>query len=78
MTAPAADPLPWEAAIGFGIGRLGLAPDAFWRLTPRELAAVLRAASGGPGPRAPRRGDLGALMARFPDRRPDRPPDTGG
>ncbi|QFR31723.1 phage tail assembly chaperone [Ancylobacter sp. TS-1] len=51
--------------MAFGLGRLGLAPDAFWRMTPRELAA----AAGLAGPaRAPLdRARLDVLMARFPD-----------
>lgn len=28
-----------------GLGALGLAPEAFWALTPRELAAALRGAA---------------------------------
>jgi len=53
--------------MGFGLGVLRLAPDAFWRMTPRELAAAIEAL-------VPRRAvPLGrhafdALMRRFPDR----------
>lgn len=54
--------------IAFGIGRLGLAPDAFWNLTPREIAAIAGAAER--GPRAPGRSTLAALMAAHPDRPP--------
>ncbi len=49
-----------------GLGLLRLPPEQFWRMTPRELAAAL-------GVHAPRsghalhRGELDALMARFPD-----------
>ncbi|WP_425105586.1 rcc01693 family protein [Ancylobacter sp.] len=61
-----APPFPWEEAMAFGFGRLRLSSHAFWRLTPRELAAALRAFAG-PG-RAPLdRAGLAALMARFPD-----------
>ncbi|MFG1301689.1 rcc01693 family protein [Xanthobacter sp. V3C-3] len=52
--------------MGAGFGLLRLAPDGFWRMTPRELAAAVTAllpAQGGPLPRA----GLDALMARFPD-----------
>lgn len=48
-----------------GLGAMRLSPQAFWAMTPRELAAAL-----GPGARthgAPRRDDLAALMRRFPD-----------
>lgn len=59
-------PFPWETAIGLALGVLRLAPDAFWRMTPRELALALRAALGPPA--APfQRAALSALMTRFPD-----------
>jgi uncharacterized phage protein (TIGR02216 family) len=51
--------------IGFGLGRLGLAPAAFWAMTPRELAAVLRLFAAPEATADPRA--LAALMARFPD-----------
>ncbi|WP_367193727.1 phage tail assembly chaperone [Amorphus sp. 3PC139-8] len=44
MRAAAGDPVaafPWRAAMAVAIGRRGLAPEAFWRLTLRELRAVL-------------------------------------
>jgi len=44
---------------------LRLAPDAFWRLTPRELACA--AAGGDRRAAAPPRAALAALMDRFPD-----------
>lgn len=28
-------PFPWHEAMGFGLGVLRLAPDQFWRMTPR-------------------------------------------
>lgn len=53
--------------MAFGFGRLRLSSRDFWRLTPRELAAALRAWSG--PARAPLdRAGLAGLMARFPDR----------
>lgn len=59
-------PFPWRAAIGFGIGVLRLAPDAFWRMTPRELAFAIAAVRGEPAlPIA--RAALDALIHRFPD-----------
>ncbi len=39
-------PFPWEAAMRFGFGVLHLSSEAFWRLTPRELAAAFRAVAG--------------------------------
>ncbi|GGF53187.1 hypothetical protein GCM10007301_10810 [Azorhizobium oxalatiphilum] len=59
---------PWDAAMGFGLGCLRLAPRDFWAMTPRELAAAVRAVNGPPtrGAALDRAG-LAALMARFPD-----------
>ncbi len=55
--------------MGLGLGLLRLPPDAFWRMTPRELAAAAHGLRG--GTRAPAgaldRAGLAALMARFPD-----------
>ncbi|KKB82735.1 hypothetical protein VW29_15675 [Devosia limi DSM 17137] len=59
-------PFPWEAAMRFGFGVLRLAPAAFWALTPRELAAAFRAVAGD-RQGAPGRGELAAMMERFPD-----------
>lgn len=53
--------------IGVGLGVLGLEPGAFWCMTIKELEAALRARFG-PAPGVPpRRGDLDAMMQRFPD-----------
>jgi uncharacterized phage protein (TIGR02216 family) len=52
--------------MGFGFGVLRLAPDQFWRMTPRELAAAMRALT--PPHAAPlARGTFDVLMRRFPD-----------
>ncbi|MDQ0347191.1 putative phage protein (TIGR02216 family) [Ancylobacter vacuolatus] len=52
--------------MALGFGRLRLSARDFWALTPRELAAALRAFAG--PARAPLdRPGLAALMARFPD-----------
>ena len=61
-------PFPWKDAIGFGLGVLKLPPDAFWRMTPRELAAAIEAVSGRAAAPLPRAG-LEELMRRFPDER---------
>ncbi len=56
--------------MAFGLGVLRLAPDVFWRMTPREIAA----AAGALAPAAtsqPSRHALDALMQRFPDRGAD-------
>ena len=59
-------PFPWTQAMGFGLGALRLAPDAFWRMTPRELAAAMEGAFGSrAAPIDP--ASFAALRARFPD-----------
>jgi uncharacterized phage protein (TIGR02216 family) len=51
-----------------GLGRLGLAPDVFWRMTPRELDAALTGRFGtGVSASAPTRVELQDLMQTFPD-----------
>ncbi|WP_324290759.1 rcc01693 family protein [Ancylobacter sp. SL191] len=59
-------PFPWGAAMGFGLGRLALSSEAFWRMTPRELARAMEAVLG-PTRTPLDRARLTALMARFPD-----------
>jgi len=56
--------LDWPGLLRLGLGRLGLAPDAFWNLTPAEFYLML-----GPDPgQAPMPRDrLRGLMAEFPD-----------
>lgn len=58
---------PWREAIGFGLGVLKLAPEHFWRMTPRELAYAIEAASGRSAPLD--RAALKQLMTRYPDGR---------
>jgi len=54
----------WNGLMRLGIGRLRLAPDTFWAMSPREFAAALE----GAGVAAPvGRAQLGQLMAKFPD-----------
>lgn len=64
------NPFPWDAAIGFGLGVLRLAPRDFWTMTPRELALAIQAVKG-PVVAAPDRAALEELMLRFPDRQSD-------
>ena len=52
--------------MGFGLGVLHLSPDAFWRMTPRELAAAIEAVLG-PHQAGLDREAFAALRARFPD-----------
>jgi uncharacterized phage protein (TIGR02216 family) len=61
-----AEPFPWRRAIGLGLGILRLPPDAFWRMTPRELALAVEALTGRTGEPLPRR-SLDELMQRYPD-----------
>jgi uncharacterized phage protein (TIGR02216 family) len=51
-----------------GLGVLQLAPDDFWRMTPRELAAALDGLAGG-ATSALAPVELQALMGRYPDKR---------
>lgn len=55
--------------MAFGLGVLGLAPAAFWAMTPAELAAAMRGRQGHVPSGVPARGDLDAMMQRFPDMR---------
>jgi uncharacterized phage protein (TIGR02216 family) len=50
--------------MAFGFGVLRLAPDAFWAMSPRELAAAARAIHG-EKPAPPDTAALQALMAAF-------------
>ena len=59
-------PFPWDEVLAFGLGVLRLAPDCFWRMTPRELAHAVRGVKGMPA--APlSRTVFAELMKRFPD-----------
>lgn len=59
-------PFPWDQAIGFGLGVLRLPPEAFWKMTPRELALAIRAVTGRAD--APIARDVFTqLMRRYPD-----------
>jgi uncharacterized phage protein (TIGR02216 family) len=57
--------LDWPGLMRVGIGQLKLMPDAFWRLTPAELALLLGERSG---PKPMSRAALRALAQDFPDR----------
>lgn len=52
--------------MAFGLGELRLAPDAFWAMTPRELA-LAAARLFEPRIAPPTRDRLRGLMTRFPD-----------
>ncbi|MCJ8240274.1 rcc01693 family protein [Peteryoungia algae] len=57
-------PFPWDAAMTLGLSRLRLSPEAFWRLSLPELSAMAGAFGQ---PAGLSRGDVAALMRRFPD-----------
>ncbi|WP_421724233.1 phage tail assembly chaperone [Bauldia sp.] len=61
---------PWRAMMALGFGRLALSSQAFWAMTPRELAAAADTVFG-PSFEPPARSDLHHLMQRFPDRTAD-------
>ena len=61
-------PFPWQQAIGFGLGVLKLPPEAFWRMTPRELAYAIEGMRGRNSPLD--RTSLDQLMKRYPDELP--------
>ena len=65
MTAQQTQAFPWKEAIGFGLGVLRLSPEQFWRMTPRELAYAIEAATGHRAPLD--RAGLQQLMKRYPD-----------
>lgn len=52
------------------VGRLRMAPEAFWALSPNECALLLGLGEG----RGLGRAELAALMARHPD---EKEPDDG-
>ncbi|MDF1607276.1 phage tail assembly chaperone [Hoeflea sp. YIM 152468] len=66
MTEPDRTLFPWASVIRFGLGRLRLPPDQFWRLSVPELSALTGAAEA---PTLTNRQGLEALMALFPDTR---------
>ncbi len=59
-------PFPWKQAMGFGFSVLRLAPDAFWAMTPRELAAAMETVWG-TAERPLDRATFVDLRTRFPD-----------
>jgi len=61
-------PFPWDDVMAFGLGRLRLAPEQFWRATPRELAAAAHGLGGRAGEAgALPRDAFDALAQAFPD-----------
>lgn len=64
MTEPDRTFFPWASVIRFGLVRLRLTPEAFWRLSLVELNALIDADDL---PAMATRQGLEALMAQFPD-----------
>lgn len=58
--------LDWPGLMRVGLHGLGLAPDAFWRLTPVELRIMLGTDATVP---PLTRSRLEELAARYPDRK---------
>ncbi len=61
-------PFPWIQAMGIAFGQLGISPQVFWSMTPRELAAVFSGFAGGNLTDTLTRSGLQDLMKQFPDR----------
>lgn len=58
----------WRALMRVGLGRLRLAPETFWAMTPVEFAAAVEGLTGAAATAAPLgRARLEALMAAHPD-----------
>ncbi|NNU81911.1 phage tail assembly chaperone [Halovulum dunhuangense] len=55
----------WPRLMRLGLVELGLAPDAFWALTPAELMLMAGGGAGGAG--AMTRAGLDALARIYPD-----------
>ena len=66
------EPFPWDAVMRFGLGTLGLAPKAFWAMTPRELAAAMAAHGFTADAAHPSRAWLNEQATLHPDRENDR------
>ncbi|MDO8289718.1 MAG: phage tail assembly chaperone [Parvibaculum sp.] len=58
---------PWARAMELGLGQLRLPPDAFWRMTLRELSAAAKGAGAGASGEGMTRASLSSLAQRFPD-----------
>jgi uncharacterized phage protein (TIGR02216 family) len=53
--------------MAFAVRAFGIEPEAFWRMSFRELRELAQFIAT-PASTAPSRGNLEELMARFPDR----------
>ncbi len=59
----------WPDLMAFGFGTLRLSPQAFWSMTPREIAVAARA-FGATTPAPMTSDDLITLTAQHPDTPP--------
>ena len=62
--------IDWAALCALGLGRLRLAPEVFWAMTPFEFDCAARGATGVLAAPMDRAG-LARLMALHPDREED-------
>ena len=56
----------WDMLMRFGLGVVGLGPDEFWKMTPREFQAAVEGRLGRLNEPMGRDG-FEALARRFPD-----------
>ncbi|MFI0846919.1 rcc01693 family protein [Mesorhizobium sp. IMUNJ 23232] len=63
---PSPEAFPWDTVMALGFGLLRLSPKDFWTMTPREFERAMSFHRGA-GDGGPRRRDLAAMMAAFPD-----------
>ncbi len=62
--------MPYLRLMGFLATACGIPPREFWRMTPREMKALVDAVHGSAWTvGSMRRADLEDLMERYPDRR---------
>ncbi len=68
--------IDWPGLMRLGLGKLRLAPESFWQMTPTELLRALEGAGVLPiGGHGLRRAGLERLMSAYPDD-DARPADT--
>ncbi|MGB0853838.1 MAG: phage tail assembly chaperone [Pikeienuella sp.] len=62
------DKVDWEMLMRFGLGVLGLSPDEFWKMSPREFTAAAEGRLGNLArAKAMRRETFADLTREFPD-----------
>lgn len=63
----AAAGMPWRQLMQFALGTLGYTPEAFWKMTIRELASAMPGAQRHKATTLPSRATLDALQEKYPD-----------